>query len=93
MRQELTPCLVCEKAVIYLWTEEVAGSASNLDGASDIKILASYGSVFDMNEYQAIICDNCLDKAIQRNRVLFVKEHPIFGNTWDPNSQTWDPKD
>jgi hypothetical protein len=80
MRDQLTPCLICEKAVIYLWTEEIAGSASNLDSASDIKIMASYGSVFDMNEYQAIICDECLDKAIQRNRVLFVKEHSPFGD-------------
>jgi hypothetical protein len=78
-RPPLTPCLICEKAVLYLWPEELAGSATNLDGASDIRIIASYGSVFDMNEYQAIICDECLDKAIQRNRVLFVKEHPPFG--------------
>jgi hypothetical protein len=78
-RPPLTPCLICEKAVLYLWPEELAGSTTNLDGASDIRIIASYGSVFDMNEYQAIICDECLDKAIQRNRVLFVKEHPPFG--------------
>lgn len=90
MRNELTPCLICEKAVIYLWTEKLAGEATNLDGASDVKIIASYGSEFDCNEYQAIICDNCLDKAIQRNRVVFIKEHDPFGNTWDPNSQTWD---
>jgi hypothetical protein len=79
MRPPLTPCLICEKAVLYLWPEELAGNTTNLDGASDIRIMASYGSVFDMNEYQAIICDECLDKAIQRNRVLFVKEHPPFG--------------
>jgi hypothetical protein len=80
MRDQLTPCLICEKAVIYLWTKEVAGSATNLDSASDIRIMANYGSVFDMNEYQAIICDDCLDKAIQRNRVLFVKEHSFGDN-------------
>lgn len=90
MRNELTPCLICEKAVIYLWTEKLAGAATNLDGASDLRIIASYGSEFDCNEYQAIICDKCLDKAIQRNRVVFIKEHSPFGNTWDPNSQTWD---
>jgi len=92
MREELTPCIVCEKAVIYLWEELKGIEATNLDGAVYMNLIASYGSVFDMNEYQAIICDDCLDKAIQRNRVLFVKEH-AFGNTWDPNSQTWDPKD
>lgn len=92
MKQELTPCLICEKAVIYLWEELKDIEAENLDGAVYMNLLAGYGSIFDMNEYQAIICDDCLDKAIQRNRVLFVKEHS-FGNTWDPNSQTWDPKD
>jgi len=80
MRQELTPCLICEKAVIHLWPEELAGESSNLDGASDVIIYGSYGSVFDCNQYQAIICDDCLDKAIQRNRVLFVKEHSPFGD-------------
>jgi hypothetical protein len=80
MRNELTPCLVCEKAVIYLWPKELAGEATNLDGASDVRIIASYGSEFDCNEYQAIICDECLDKAVQRNRVLFIKEHSPFGD-------------
>lgn len=78
MRDELTPCLICEKAVTYLWTEEQAGDATNLNYASNVKIVAWYGSIFDCNEYAAIICDDCLDKAIQRNRVLFVKQHPLL---------------
>lgn len=82
MKEDLTPCLVCEKAVIYLWKELVDIEAENLDGAVYINLLAGYGSIFDMNEYQAIICDDCLDKAIQRNKVLFVKEH-TFGNSMD----------
>ena len=82
MKQNLTPCLVCEKAVIYLWKELVDIEAENLDGAVYINLIAGYGSIFDMNEYQAIICDDCLDKAIQRNKVLFVKEH-TFGNNID----------
>ena len=82
MKEELTPCLVCEKAVIYLWKELVDIEAENLDGAVYMNLLAGYGSIFDMNEYQAIICDDCLDKAIQRNKVLFVKEH-TFGNSMD----------
>ena len=82
MKQDLTPCLICEKAVIYLWKELVDIEAENLDGAVYMNLLAGYGSIFDMNEYQAIICDDCLDKAIQRNKVLFVKEH-IFGNSID----------
>lgn len=82
MREELTPCLICEKAVIYLWKELKDIEAENLDGAVYMIMVAGYGSVFDMNEYQAIICDDCLDKAIQRNRVLFVKEH-TFGDSID----------
>jgi hypothetical protein len=82
MREELTPCIVCEKAVIYLWKEDMieAGPTSNLNGAVYMNLMGSYGSIFDMNEYQAIICDDCLDKAIQRNRVLFVKEHSFGDN-------------
>lgn len=79
----LTPCIVCEKAVMYLWYDDLPGlSAENLDGGVYINLLAGYGSVFDMNEYEAIICDDCLDKAVQRNRVVFVKTH-TFGNGMD----------
>lgn len=79
MRPELTPCLICEKAVMYLWENENAGTSSNLNGAADVSIIAWYGSQFDMNEYAAIICDDCLDKSIQKRRVRFIKEHPPFG--------------
>ena len=75
----LTPCIVCEKAVMYLWDKNLTNEqTNNLDGGAYMNIMPSYGSVFDMNEYEAIICDDCLDKAIQRNRVVFVKEH-TFG--------------
>lgn len=63
----LTPCLVCEKAVVYLWPEH-----TNLNGAVDVKIYGSYGSVFDTNEYIAVICDDCLDKLVQSKRVTFI---------------------
>ena len=77
----LTPCIVCEKAVMYLWKNNLPNiTAENLNGGVYVNMLAGYGSEFDMNEYEAIICDACLDKAIQRNRVLFVKTH-TFGNS------------
>lgn len=63
----LTPCLICEKAVVYLWEEH-----TNLNNAVDVKIYGSYGSMFDTNEYQAIICDDCMDKLIQSKRVTFI---------------------
>ena len=75
MRPDLTPCFICEKAVIYLWKDK---DATNLDGASNVKIFSWYGSVFDANEYHAVICDDCLDSAIQSRRVTFIKEHPLL---------------
>jgi len=82
MRKELTPCLICEKAVMYLWREDIIKDEppTNLDGASYLRIIASYGSIFDCNEYQAIICDDCLDRAVQRRRVNFIREHSPFGD-------------
>ncbi len=77
MRSNLTPCLICEKAIVYLWDLK---NSTNLNGGSDIKIMSSYGSIFDCNEYHAVICDDCLDEAIQKKRVSFVKEHSPFGN-------------
>lgn len=76
-RPALTPCLICEKAVIYLWNDGVivGTESTELASAARINILAWYGSAFDCNEYSAIICDDCLDTAIQRRRVTFVHEH------------------
>lgn len=79
MRPPLTPCIICEKAVTYLWSNEQAEHSTNLASASNITINAWYGSEFDTNEYSAIICDECLDAAIQSKRVNFIKEHPMFG--------------
>lgn len=74
-RPFLTPCLICEKAVVYLWTEEQADDATNLNDAVDLKIVGSYGSRFDTNIYHAVMCDDCLDKAIQSRRVSFVRSY------------------
>jgi hypothetical protein len=74
-RPFLTPCLICEKAVIYLWTEEQAGDATNLNDAVDFEITGSYGSRFDTNIYHAVMCDDCLEEAIQKRRVSFVRSY------------------
>jgi hypothetical protein len=71
-RPSLTPCLICEKAVIYLWPE--LEKPTNLNSACDVYIQGDYGSNFDMNKYEAIICDECMDKVIQSKRVRFVGE-------------------
>lgn len=74
-RPELTPCLICEKAVIYEWPEHK--EADNLDGACHVVINGGYGSVFDLATYGAIICDDCLDKAIQSCRVSLIHQTDI----------------
>ena len=79
-RPDLTPCIICEKAVVYLWREDIIEDdpPTNLDYAANVTIFASYGSIFDMNEYAGIICDDCIDKLVQSRRLRFVKEHGPF---------------
>lgn len=78
MTDILTPCLICEKAVIYLWpdaTFDDGQQITNLNDAVDVKIVGNYGSRFDTSIYEAIICDDCMDKAIQSKRVTFVRSY------------------
>lgn len=62
---DLTPCIICEKAVIYY-----APLTKTLDSASSIIIDSKYGSNFESHQYTGIICDDCLDHLIQSNKVL-----------------------
>lgn len=66
------PCLICEKAVLYLWDEQ-PHKAENLNGAAWLHVYPGYGSDFDMNEYIAIICDSCIDASIQSKRLSFLQ--------------------
>lgn len=71
----MTPCLICERAIAYLWPDQTLEDGkplTNLNNATDFRIVGSYGSSFDTNIYEAIICDDCLDKAIQSKRVSYV---------------------
>lgn len=61
----LTPCLICEKAVVYY-----APTTQTLAKGSYLAIVSSYGSNFEGHAYGAIICDDCLDHAIQSKRVI-----------------------
>jgi len=73
-KSPLTPCLICEKALVYLeFGEEKLKDTNVINNASSFRIVCTYGSEFDTNVYEAVICDECLDKAIQRRRVAFVK--------------------
>lgn len=73
-----TPCMICEKAILYLWP---AHNATNLNNAVDVSIAGYYGSDFDTMRYTGIICDNCLDSLIQRNKVEYIKS--IYQNEKD----------
>jgi hypothetical protein len=61
----LTPCLLCEKAVVYY-----APTTQTVAAASYLSIISTYPSNFDGHAYGAIICDDCLDHAIQSKRVV-----------------------
>ena len=70
------PCIICEKSLFYV---NINGTkyADCVHNANTFIIIPGYGSDFDSQEtrYHAIICDACLDTAIQKNRVLI--QEPI----------------
>ena len=63
-------CLVCGKDIKMLWPHT---EGSNLNDATEFNIYGGYGSKFDLSEYKAIICDNCLETAISKNRAIHTK--------------------
>jgi len=63
-----TPCLICEKAMFLLYKEYHTKDMVN--NGNSFKIIGGYGSSFDGYAYHGVICDDCLDQAIQRNRIL-----------------------
>jgi hypothetical protein len=63
-----TPCIICEKSVIYQDRLDVEDDLPL--AASHIIIMSEERSNFACNEYSAFICDDCLDSLIQSNKVL-----------------------
>lgn len=68
-RPPLTPCIICEKAVIYLWDGNIS---TNLNSAVDVSLYGYYGSNFDTSMFRGIICDECVDHLVQSKRLRFV---------------------
>jgi len=66
-----TPCIVCEKALAYveLGVDKVKYPDCIVNG-TNFDVVAGYGSDFDGHCYEAVICDECLDKAIQKSQVV-----------------------
>lgn len=68
-----TPCIVCEKSLAYLeFGKEKAKFEDCINNANNFSITGGYGSAFDGFIYKAIICDECLDKLIQRGKVQVI---------------------
>ena len=70
LSKAFAPCLVCGKDIKMLWPHT---EGSNLNDATEFNIYGGYGSKFDLSEYKAIICDNCLETAISKNRAIHTK--------------------
>lgn len=74
-KQPETPCVVCEKSFFYcVFTNQETGEkimhTDMINNGTTFTVLGNYGSNWDGCKYEAIICDDCLDKWIQRNKVL-----------------------
>lgn len=71
-----TPCIVCEKALAYVEIgQDKVKYPDCINHGTNFVIVAGYGSDFDGNVYEAVICDECLDKVIQKSQVM-VKTEP-----------------
>ena len=66
-----TNCIICDREVKYLWPDKE--KTTNLENASDIIVQSDYGSDFDLDQFEATICDNCLKQAIESQKVRYVK--------------------
>jgi hypothetical protein len=73
-RPQLTPCITCEKAVVYLWKDK----STNLNGAVNISLNGHYGSEFDNCKFSGIMCDECLDHLVQSKRLTFIRHNPLI---------------
>lgn len=78
MTFSLTPCLCCGKEIKLLWPQAQTGKPedpTNLDSATDFKIIGSYGSKHDTCVYTATICDTCLDSAVINGKAIFIRSY------------------
>ena len=68
-----TPCIMCEKALAYLELgEDKVKFEDCINNANNFKIIGGYGSSFDGFVYEAVVCDDCMDKLIQRGKVQVI---------------------
>jgi hypothetical protein len=69
-----TPCIVCEKGLKYVEFNNFLETPTTdcIENANNFNILGGYGSSFDGLMYEAIICDECLDKLIQKGHLTAI---------------------
>lgn len=75
------PCMVCERA--HLYAEFGPDRMKHTDciiGGNNITIIGNFGSAFDGNVFEAILCDVCLDKMVQSKRLIVKTEEHWFGD-------------
>lgn len=71
-----TPCIICEKSLKYVEFGEHQSKVTDcIENANNFNILGGYGSNFDGFMYEAMICDNCLDRLMQKGH-LVAHKHP-----------------
>lgn len=63
------PCFVCENQISYM---EADNNLTLLDGAVEVDILGSYGSIHDLSQMIIWICDECI-KA-KKEKIFMVNE-------------------
>jgi hypothetical protein len=65
-----SPCIKCEKGLKYMeFGKEKAKFEDCIESANNFTIVGGYGSAFDGFLYKAILCDDCMDKLIQKGQV------------------------
>lgn len=85
-----TPCILCEKGLLYsvFKAEDRCGHCGHkkseelvdqrntdcIQQGNNFRIIGGYNSAFDGSAYEAIICDDCMDKLIQRRYVTYLGE-------------------
>lgn len=79
-REPISPCLICEKTIGYLWNQKEILEKSaprNLDFACSVQLVGDYGSIHDGDVFTAVICDDCLT-TLQEKKLVIHSGNYIF---------------
>jgi hypothetical protein len=71
---ESLPCLVCGKQIKTEWKDDkivIGEPIPNLHDGTSQELMCGYGSGLDGDVYMIAVCDACLRKARDEQRVVF----------------------